>query len=296
MFLLYAQLRPGLDVNCIEKSIDQLAVGENESGSVSGVAVSGNSIIAVLEENKKNVHIFDSKRTYLKEFPVCDDDFTYANQITFDHHQNIIIALGDSSTLLRYNMNGKELPKVALPSGDNTTGVVCSPSGELYVSLENDPPVIARLDKETKEWVTIYQCNRDDDDDEYDDDNDEYSPDRFRPGQLAFGPDGNLYVATDNCVNVLDAKKGTLIRQIGIDKHREGELSKIEGLFVTGDGYVFACDQDSKVLIFQAANGEFVNTIKSGSECDLQQPWTACVDWSGYLYISDLANGTIQVF
>ena len=47
MSLLYTQLRPGLDVNCIEKSIDQLAVGENESGSVSGLAVSGNSIIAV---------------------------------------------------------------------------------------------------------------------------------------------------------------------------------------------------------------------------------------------------------
>ena len=45
------------------------------------------------------------------------------------------------------------------------------------------------------------------------DDIDELDPTRFTPGQMSVGSGGELFVATDNCINVLSTFDGKLKRR-----------------------------------------------------------------------------------
>ena len=81
--------------------------------------------------------------------------------------------------------------------------------------------------------MTLYRSQIDHYNEDEDEDVDyEFDPVRFSPGQLSFGGDGELFVATSNCINVLSAVNGKLKRQIGCDKNRDCELSKVEGICV----------------------------------------------------------------
>ena len=151
-------------------------------------------------------------------------------------------------------------------------------------------------------WVTIYQSQADDYDEEvYLDLNldlyNEYDPTHFIPGQMSVGSGCELFVATDNCINVLSTFDGKVKRQIGRDAYRERELSKVEGIFATGDDYLFVCDCDYKIRVY-SSDGWYLNSF--GGVKDrlgvFQQPWGIAVDWNGYLFISDVGNGKIHVF
>ena len=293
------QLRPGLDPSNISEAVDTIEVPTNAgqgNGSVSGLVACKYGLMAVLEENERKMFIYNQERTDVLEFPLDSPEFSYANQITFDRHHNIVIAQGDQNSLLRYNMNGKALPNLELPGHiASLTGVACSPEGDLYVS-SNDPYTIVKQAAGESEWVTLYRGQEDDYDEDEDEDDDEreFDPARFSPGQISFGNDGELFVATDNCINVLAASDGKLKRQMGCDKYRDGELSKVEGIFATGDGYLFVCDQDYNVHAF-TSGGDHLCRI-GGNDAEQSQPWAITVDWSGYLLISDIGNGCIQVY
>ena len=273
-------------------TIEVPANGGQGKGSVSGLAASKCGLMAVLEENDRKLLIYNQERNDVLEFPLDSPLFSYANQLAFDRHHNIVIAQGDQKSLLRYNMNGKALPSLEVPENINCpTGVACSPDGDLYVA-SNDLCIIAKQTAGESGWITLYR-SKDVDYDDYD----EFDPAQFAPGQLSFGGDGELFVATDNCINVLRATDGKFKRQIGCDKYRDGELAKVEGIFVTGDGYLFACDQEYCIHAFTSA-GEYLCKF-GGFGKDLgqfRQPWGITVDWSGHLLVSDMGNGRIQVY
>ena len=199
----------------------------------------------------------------------------------------------DQSSLLRYNMNGKSLPNLKLPEHiTSPEGVVCSPEGDLYVS-SSDPYTIVKQEAGKSDWVTLYHYPEDD----YDDDEDEFDPARFCPGQMSVGNDGDLFVATDHCINVLAASDGKLKREIGCDKYQDGEMCKVAGICATGDGYLFVCDNNCYAHAF-TASGDYLCKF-AGNEDNpgqFQEPWAIAVDWSGYLLISDSGSGRIHVY
>ena len=244
------QLRPGFDPSNISEAVDTIEVPTNAghgSGSVSGLVACKYGLMAVLEENERKMFIYNRERTVVLEFPL---DCSYVNQITFDRHHNIVIAQAHQSSLLRYNMNGKALPNLKLPEHTcGPTGVACSPEGDLYVSC-SFPYTIVKQEAGESEWVTLYPGQEDDYDENEDDEEREFDPARFSPGQMSIGNDGELFVATDRWINVLASSDGKLKRQIGRDKYRDGEMSDVVGIFATGDGYLFACDQDYNVHAF----------------------------------------------
>ena len=258
-------------------------------GVVSGLVASKCGLMAVLEETDQKLYIYNHERRVVLEFPLDCAEFDYASQIAFDIYNNIIIAQGERDTLLRFNMNGKALPHLEVPVS-SPTGVTCSPEGDIFVSSAC-PCTIVKLVVGQSKWVTIYQSQEDDQ--LYP----EFDPTRFIPGQISVGSGCELFVATDNCINVLSTFDGKLKRQIGCDRYREGELSKVQGIFATGDGYLFVSSEDC-VHVF-TTDGEHLNKFgRDDKERQgvFQQPWGMAVDWNGYLLIADIGRSKIQVF
>ena len=277
-------------------------------GCLSGLVASRCGFMAVLEENDEKMFIYNHERKHVLNFPLNCPKFSYAFQMAFDRHNNIIIAMRDRDSLLRFNMNGKALPHLEVPV-NNPIGVACSPEGDIFVSSTDHVNTIVKKSVGQSEWVTIY-CGQDDEDDEdncdeYQDDDDEdncdeyqdddddmdFDPTRFTPGQMFVGSDGELFVAADNCVNVLSTFDGKLKRQIGCDKYRDGELSRVMGICVTGDDYLFVSSDDNCIHVFET-DGDYVN--KFG--WDGGEPWGIAVDWEGYLLVSDSGDSNIKVF
>ena len=267
---------------------------------MSGLVASKYGLMAVLEGRDRKMFIYNQKRTAVLEFPL---DCSYANQITFDRHHNIVIAHGGQSSLFRYNMNGKALPNLKLPDHiSRPTGVTCSPEGDLYVSC-SDPFAILKQVAGESEWVTIYSCGHDYIYDAEDED-EALDPGRFPPGQLSFGSEGDLFVTAMDCINVFAASDGQLKRTIGWDydmdaddSDSDGEMCRVEGICATGDGYLFMCDSYCYVHVF-TAGGDYLSKFggKGDNPGQFRKPWAITVDCSGYLLISDFKKGCIQVY
>ena len=258
---------------------------------MSGLAASKYGLMAVLEEMQQKMFVYNQERSVVLEFSLNCPEVSYVNQITFDRHHNIVIAHGGQSSLLRYNMNGKALPSLELPESIiSPAGVACSPEGDLYVS-SSDPFTIVKQEAGKSDWVTLYYGQIGD----YA--KNKFDPAGFFPGQMSFGSDGDLFVAADNCINVLAASDGKLKRQIGCDKYRDREMHRVKGICATGDGYLFVCDNDCYAHAF-TADGDYL--CKFGGNGDnpgqFLEPLAITVDWSGYLLISDVGNGRIQVY
>ena len=296
------KLRPGFDPSSISEAVDTIEVPTNAGhgrGSVSGLAASKCGLMAVFEGRDQKMFIYNQERTAVLEFSLDCLECSYVNQITFDRHHNIVIAEDGQSHLFRYNMNGKALPNLKLPEHiRGPTGVACSPEGDLYVSC-NEPYTILKQAVGCSEWMTIYSCGHHGDYDAEDED-EALDPGRFYPGQMSFGSDGELFVTAENCINVFAASDGKLKRQIVCDHDidddddSDDEVCRMEGICATGDGYLFACVSDYYVRAF-TAGGDYLCRI-GGNDAGQSQPWAITVDWSGYLLISDVGNGCIQVY
>ena len=265
-------------------------------GSLSGLVASSCGFMAVLEENDEKMFIYNHERKHVLNFPLNCPKFSYVFQMAFDRHNNIIIAMRDRDSLLRFNMNGKALPHLEVPV-DNPIGVACSPEGDIFVSSNDHVDTIVKKSVGQSEWVTIY-CGQDDEDDEddydeYQDDDDDmdFDPKRFTPGQMFVGSGGELFVAADNCINVLSTFDGTLKRQIGCDEYRDGVIARVISICLTGDDYLFLSSDDNCIHVFKS-NGDYVNKFS----WDGGEPFGIAVDCNGYLCISDSGDSNIKVF
>ena len=294
----FLQLRAGLDPIHIREPVHTIEVPyvhNKLNRCVPCLAASKCGLMAVLEEINQKLFIYNHERKEVLGFPLNYPEFTHANQMAFDMYNNIIIAQSDRDTLLRFNMNGKALPHLVVPV-ENPTGVACSPEGDIFVSADCPRTILKKAVGQSK-WVNIYRYQELQDDEESDY-WDEFDPTQFTPGQMSVGSGCELFVATDNCINVLSTFDGKLKRQIGCDRYRDGELSKVEGIFATGDGYLFVCSDDHNVHVF-TTDGNYLSKFgvnEDGPRRAFQQPFGIAVDWNGYLFISDLVNGDVQVF
>ena len=297
------QLRAGFDHSRLPEVVDTIEVPTSAglgNGAVIGLAASKCGLMAALEENDHKMFIYNHERCDVLEFPLDCPEFSFASQIAFDMYNNIIIAQGEEGPMLRFNMNGKALPHLDVPV-NSQSGVACSPEGEIFVSSYDQGTIMKQAIGQS-EWVTIYRRREEDydEDDEEDADEDDFmfDPKRFGPGQMSIGSDGELFVLTDeDCINVLNTSDGKVKRQIGCDKYHGGELSNVEGICVTGDGYLFVSDQKCFVHVF-TTDGEYMHKFggNGNGPGQFQHPWGITVDWQGYLLVSDAQNGKIKIF
>ena len=252
----------GFDPRHIHEPVETIEVpvsAEAGDAVVPCLAASKCGLMAVLEESDQNLFIYNHKRRVVLEFPLNSPEYSYAHQMAFDIYNNIIIAQGEEGTLLRFNMNGKALPHLEVPV-NHPIGVACSPEGEIFVS-SNDPCAVVKKAVGQSEWVTIYRSQEDDDNEEevYH----EFDTSRFTPGQMSVGSGCELFVATDNCINVLSTFDGKVKRQIGCDRYRGGDLSKVEGIFATGEGYLFVSESDNSIHVY-TTDGKYLDEFGLG--------------------------------
>jgi uncharacterized protein (TIGR03663 family) len=126
------------------------------------------------------------------------------------------------------------------------------------------------------------------------------------PRNMAFGPDGNIYVADsgNHRIQVLD-RDGNFIRAWGSEGSGPGQLSEPWGIAVAPNGRVYVADTwNHRIQVF-TTNGEYVGGF--GEFVDVQHnanaepgkfwgPRDIAIDAEGNLYVTDTGNKRIQKF
>ena len=113
------------------------------------------------------------------------------------------------------------------------------------------------------------------------------------PSDVKFDTAGNMYVAEwgNERVQVMDSS-GRFIREFG-----QGKLSGPSGLIIA-DKYVYVSDFSGCCIVVYETSGQYVTSFgrHGRDEGEFQNPYciTSCVD--GFMHVSDLGNGRVQIF
>jgi DNA-binding beta-propeller fold protein YncE len=118
-------------------------------------------------------------------------------------------------------------------------------------------------------------------------------------GDLAFGPDGNLYVLDpfNSRIQVL-APDGAFVREWGESGTGPGQFFEPHGIAVDGGGRVYVADSDNqRVQVFDAA-GSLVGelTVPPSAGEPFRSPDDIAVDVAGVVYVTDSRTNRIYRF
>jgi DNA-binding beta-propeller fold protein YncE len=114
------------------------------------------------------------------------------------------------------------------------------------------------------------------------------------PEDVAFGPDGQLYVADrdNNRIDIL-TPEGAFLRAFG-----EGELEEPEGIGFGSTGELYVADTENDRVVVFTMSGSFVREFGASGEAagDLDGPHDVVESAGGLVAVSDDNNNRVDVF
>ncbi|MFQ6098354.1 MAG: NHL repeat-containing protein, partial [Armatimonadota bacterium] len=122
-----------------------------------------------------------------------------------------------------------------------------------------------------------------------------------RPGRLALGPDGRLYVAERNTMHVLVfGANGRFIRKFGGRGKAEGQFEMLADVAVDREGRVYALDSIKRSPVVQVfdPNGRWLRGFgRHGHEDrDFHLPVAIAADAAGRVWIADAFGHHVKAF
>ena len=284
------------------------------------IAFADNGIIAIVD-NGGTIHLFDKQYNPLHTFTCRDDEVEEENfeeesmptQMVFDAHGNILMAImlykDEHQGLLRFNTNGKRLPDMSVPevvqgmlveydSYYDVTGVTRDPHGNIFFRLKY---ICSDLEPTTR----VYLCKQangsevstvinDDAFGQYDDVRDV----GHYINQLAYGPNGHLYVVSPDGIQEFDSTSGNKLQTISLEDLpiEDNGVNRPEVCFsltVSGDGYIFVVPLGRPDVYVFSQDGSYLNKLSAPNS---RAVGGTAIDQDGFLHVVDQVDGLVYVF
>jgi DNA-binding beta-propeller fold protein YncE len=186
----------------------------------------------------------------------------------------VLVSSYGTGEILRYDANNGSFLGVfaAHATLERPVGITIGPDNNLYVADEGDPNgKIVRFDGTTGALIDTFVTTG--------------SGGLVAAHDIVFGPDGNLYVSSQNTHNVLryDGNTGAFIDDFVTSQ--SGGLWQSLGISFGPDGHLYVADGfNDRVNRYDGASGNFIDSVVSGGA--LNYPEDVFFDSNGDLLVS----------
>ena len=237
-----------------------------------GIALNSKQQLVVAEfGGKRRVIVLDKEGKTVQT--ITCDRFSRPTGVAVDKDNNIYVSDWDTSSLLKFNKEGKLMKTVGRkgtrPGEFDNLGFIKVINDKLYV-CDNGNQRVQILNTEL-ECVNSFGChgNRD--------------GQHNKPKDIAQDRAGNIHVTdtANNQVLVFDYR-GQFLYSFHEKSAASERLNYPCGICVGFDQFVYVCDRENKCVSVFKTSGEFVTSFGQFSECE-----GIIIDHDGFVYVSN---------
>ena len=250
-----------------------------EGGTYGGVAVNSEGLLAVTDDRRKCVHIFNKRGTLVRSI----GNVVLSGALrgtTFDLKGNVWVTDTGINKVRKLSQDGRLLQTIDYASSKSNhfncpTGVSVSPEGLVYICDTGNHRVTVHDEEGMFRFAFGAKGS---------------GPGRFdRPGDVTFGSDGLVYATDEGNSRVcVWSKEGSFQRDF---KTKYAPTC----IAATGDNHLLITSLFSYAVMVYTLGGQLVHEFGGyGSDPGrFREPFGICVDDSGAVYVAD---NSVQVF